>query len=241
MSLQNLSNLKPQTKWLKLWKVWNLLCATVIQHLKVAKNGDICKNRYSSLINFASNINIKIKRVAFLCSFLSKPEKLTTSKRLEARKEGWVGQSQYEVRQIQIQNKIQNTKAVLVWVNSTQIQKAGLNGASTLADSIALLVKLFEHNCQLHVLLSFCQWHLVRLWLRWTYSIIAFIFPLHNCFSIEWYSLGPDLAELAGKEFIGTGTCIFCTCPSLHSKWLTLILMLILLMLMLLILMISPI
>ena len=107
MSLQNLSNLKPQTKWLKLWKVWNLLCATVIQHLKVAKNGDICKNRYSTLINFASNINIKIKRVAFLCSFLSKPEKLTTSKRLEARKEGWVGQSQYEVRQIQIQNKIQ--------------------------------------------------------------------------------------------------------------------------------------
>ena len=52
------------------------------------------------------------------------------------------------------------------------------------------------------------------LWLRWTYSIIAFIFPLHNCFSIEWYSLGPDLAELAGKEFIGTGSCIFCTSGS---------------------------
>jgi len=32
----------------------------------------------------------------FIHSFLSKPEKLTTSKRLEARKEGWVGQSQYE-------------------------------------------------------------------------------------------------------------------------------------------------
>lgn len=34
------------------------------------------------------------------CSFLSKPEKLTTSQRLATRKEGWVGRSQYEVRQL---------------------------------------------------------------------------------------------------------------------------------------------
>ena len=120
-------------------------------------------------------------------------------------------------------NTKQNTKAVLVWVNSRKIQKAALNGASTLADSIALLVKLFEH-CQLSTSCSafFLPVTLEGLWLCWTYSMIAFIFPLHNCFSIEWYSLGPDLAELAGKEFTGTGGCIFCTCPSLHSQWLTL-------------------
>ena len=33
-------------------------------------------------------------------SFLSKPEKLSTSARLSTRKEGWVGKSQYEVRQL---------------------------------------------------------------------------------------------------------------------------------------------
>ena len=50
------------------------------------------------------------------CSFLSKPEKLTTSSRLATRKEGWVGRSQYEVRQllmlmVKFYRKLWNPKA----------------------------------------------------------------------------------------------------------------------------------
>ena len=57
-----------------------------------------------------------LPNIANCCSFLSKPEKLTTSSRLATRKEGWVGRSQYEVRQllmlmVKFYRKLWNPKA----------------------------------------------------------------------------------------------------------------------------------
>ena len=67
-------------------------------------------HRLSALIGFVEYYRLKILHILVKGksslidkenrSFLSKPEKLSTSARLSTRKEGWVGKSQYEVRQL---------------------------------------------------------------------------------------------------------------------------------------------
>ena len=77
--------------WFWVW-LWRRLCTQVIgfgfvEYYRLKILHVLVKGK-SSLIDKENR------------SFLSKPEKLSTSARLSTRKEGWVGRSQYEVRQL---------------------------------------------------------------------------------------------------------------------------------------------
>ena len=77
--------------WFWVW-LWRRLCTQVIgfgfvEYYRLKILHILVKGK-SSLIDKENR------------SFLSKPEKLSTSARLSTRKEGWVGRSQYEVRQL---------------------------------------------------------------------------------------------------------------------------------------------